>query len=53
MVGFHYVILVNDQVMVTITVNCEFEEIEASRGAGTQNVTVKSTDCGFDSHSKK
>ena len=26
------------------------EFIEASRGAGAQNVTVKSTDCGLDPH---
>ena len=27
--------------------------IEASRGAGAQNVTVKATACGFDHHSRK
>ena len=27
--------------------------IEASRGAGAQNVTVKPTGCGFDPHSRR
>ena len=27
--------------------------IEASRGAGAQSVTVKSTSCGFDPHSRR
>ena len=27
--------------------------LEASRGAGAQSVTVKSTCCGFDPHSRK
>ena len=27
--------------------------VEASRGAGAQSVTVKSTGCGFDPHSMK
>ena len=29
------------------------EKIEAGRGAGAQNVTVKSTGCWFDPHSRK